>query len=200
MSNFNITYSGSSVHPVMWGTEPAYIYLGGNRYRVDSVTTTTLPDELTNIKVEASLAPSFNTRSYMPNFFGFGSSTQMHFNRIRSSFKKLAQLADGYFIKKIIFSDPVTIVFWGDRSKTMVRRSENDRADRKVALIYAIAKRIFGNNTRIHKKIDPFAKTNAQRVAILSYIVDEYGYDIDKIFAEGKISYRPNGKQTIYTF
>lgn len=87
----------------------------------------------------------------------------------------------GMHIKKVVFNGPATIVFWTDGTKTIVKCAEGDKYDRKVALLYAIAKKKFGNNSRVHKEIDPFASSNAQRVAILKYILAKDGFDIDKI-------------------
>lgn len=84
-------------------------------------------------------------------------------------------------IEKVIFSGPCTIILWANGDKTVVKRAEGDKNDREVAVLYAIAKKKFGNITRVHKKIDPFAKTNAQRIAILRYIVAEYGFDVEEL-------------------
>ena len=87
-------------------------------------------------------------------------------------------------IKKVIFSGPCTIVLWANGDKTVVKRAEGDKNDREVAVLYEIAKKKFGNITRVHKKLDPFAKTNAQRIAILRYIVAEDGFDVEKLVKE----------------
>lgn len=89
-------------------------------------------------------------------------------------------------IKKVIFSGPCTIVLWANGDKTVVKRAEGDKNDREVALLYAIAKNKFGNITQVHKKLDPFAKTNAQRIAILRYIVAEEGFDVEKLVEEAQ--------------
>lgn len=87
-------------------------------------------------------------------------------------------------IEKVHFNGPCTIVMWDDKTKTIVRRSPGDKNDRRVALIYAIAKKKFGSNSQIQKEIGKFAKSNAQRVAILSYIVAKDGFDVDAIYEE----------------
>lgn len=84
-------------------------------------------------------------------------------------------------INRIIVNGPCTIVFWDDNTKTMVRRSDDDKDSNRTAIIYAIAKKKFGNTSRIHRAVDRFAKTNAQRVAILNYIVANDGFDVDDI-------------------
>lgn len=107
------------------------------------------------------------------------------FNSLTTGFT-LGNIAIRPTIKKVIFSGPCTIVLWANGDKTVVKRAEGDKNDREVAVLYAIAKKKFGNITRVHKKLDPFAKTNAQRIAILRYIVAEYGFDVEKLVKEAQ--------------
>lgn len=114
-------------------------------------------------------------------------TNKMNYNEIPNSFTFARTLRGFVFrlkIKKVIFSGPCTIVLWANGDKTVVRRAEGDKNDREVAVLYAIAKKKFGNITRVHKKLDPFAKTNAQRIAILRYIVAEEGFDVEKLVKE----------------
>lgn len=55
---------------------------------------------------------------------------------------------------KIIFNDPVTVVFWTDKTKTIVRKSANDPYDKYMAFCAALAKKVYENNTQIHKIIE----------------------------------------------
>lgn len=48
-------------------------------------------------------------------------------------------------IKKVIFNDPATIVFWSDGSKTVVKCGENDTFDPEKGLAMAISKKFFDN-------------------------------------------------------
>lgn len=84
-------------------------------------------------------------------------------------------------ITSVIFSGSCTIVFWNDNTKTIVKLSKGDKPDKKAALLYAIAKKKYGTMTQVHKVIDPHAKSNAQCIAILSYIIANLGYDVDEI-------------------
>lgn len=114
-------------------------------------------------------------------------TNKMNYNEIPNSFTFARTLRGFVFrlkIKKVIFSGPCTIVLWANGDKTVVKRAEGDKNDREVAVLYAIAKKKFGNITRVHKKLDPFAKTNAQRIAILRYIVAEEGFDVEKLVKE----------------
>ena len=48
-------------------------------------------------------------------------------------------------IKKVIFNDPATIVFWSDGSKTVVKCQDGDIYDPEKGLAMAIAKKALGN-------------------------------------------------------
>lgn len=117
-------------------------------------------------------------------------TNKMKYNEITNSYVGVIRRR-GWFtirpnIKKVVFSGPCTIVFWANGDKTVVKRAEGDKNDREVAVLYAIAKKKFGNITQVHKKLDPFAKTNAQRFAILRYIVAEDGFDVEKLVKEAQ--------------
>ena len=48
-------------------------------------------------------------------------------------------------IKKVMFNDPATIVFWSDGTKTVVKCGENDTFDPEKGLAMAISKKFFDN-------------------------------------------------------
>lgn len=48
-------------------------------------------------------------------------------------------------IKKVIFNDPATIVFWNDGTKTVVKCGKNDTFDPEKGLAMAISKYFFDN-------------------------------------------------------
>lgn len=56
--------------------------------------------------------------------------------------------------KRILQNGPVTVVFWGDGTKTIVRRSENSADDPYSAFCAALAKKIYGNNSRVKKILE----------------------------------------------
>lgn len=49
-----------------------------------------------------------------------------------------------FAIKKVIFNEPATIVFWEDSTKTVVR-AENENFDPEKGLAMAIVKKVYGN-------------------------------------------------------
>lgn len=48
-------------------------------------------------------------------------------------------------IKDVIFSDPATVVFWSDGTKTVVKTRGGEEYDKEKGLAMAIIKRITGN-------------------------------------------------------
>ena len=54
-------------------------------------------------------------------------------------------------VKNIIFNGNITKVMFTVGTWSLVRLSENDKPDREVAVLYAIAKRIFGRISYDHK-------------------------------------------------
>lgn len=48
-------------------------------------------------------------------------------------------------IKKVIFNNPATIVFWSDGKKTVVKCADNETFDEEKGLAMAISKRVLGN-------------------------------------------------------
>ena len=58
-----------------------------------------------------------------------------------------SQLKRMYFsvIKKVIFNEPATIVFWADGTKTVVKCGEDDIWDPEKGLAMAVTKKFFAN-------------------------------------------------------
>ena len=53
--------------------------------------------------------------------------------------------------KKIIHNGPATIVFWKDGTKTIIRLNDYDNDNPYFAFVSALAKKIFGNNSKVNK-------------------------------------------------
>ena len=51
-------------------------------------------------------------------------------------------------IKRVIFNDPATIVFWDDGTKTVVKCNNGDTYNKEVGLTACIVKKICGNTGR----------------------------------------------------
>ena len=48
-------------------------------------------------------------------------------------------------IRDVIFSDPATVVFWNDNTKTVVKTRGGEKYDKEKGLAMAIVKKITGN-------------------------------------------------------
>lgn len=53
--------------------------------------------------------------------------------------------------EKIVYNDPATIVYWQDGFKTVVKRSENEPENKYAAFCAALAKKVYGNNSRVNR-------------------------------------------------
>lgn len=58
--------------------------------------------------------------------------------------------------KKVIFSNPATIVLWWDDTKTVVKCSPNDTYDKEKGLALCYMKKLLGNDNRFHKKFKQY--------------------------------------------
>lgn len=56
-------------------------------------------------------------------------------------------------VKKIIKNGPATIVFWMDDTKTVVKRKEGTQDDIYVAFCAALAKKMYGTNSKVNKML-----------------------------------------------
>lgn len=59
-------------------------------------------------------------------------------------------------VEKIIFNHPATIVFWADGTKTVVKMGRGERFDMYHGFTAAVAKKVYGNNTRVKKTVHKF--------------------------------------------
>ena len=62
-----------------------------------------------------------------------------------------------YAVKKIIYNPPATIVFWEDGSKTVVKCAQYDEYDPYYGFLAALAKKVYGNPSRVRKIVDKWA-------------------------------------------
>ena len=56
-------------------------------------------------------------------------------------------------VKRILKSGPATIVFWGDNTKTIVKRAEDEEESDYAAFTAALAKKVYGSNSAVIKMI-----------------------------------------------
>lgn len=104
--------------------------------------------------------------------------------------KRLAIAQDFFAIKRVIFSKPKTIVLWKDGTKTIVSCSLHDIYDKRVALMYAMMQKLFGNSTRMRKFFDQYCEAaDYLDPEVMSDVVDDFTErrkKYDQLMAEKK--------------
>lgn len=58
-----------------------------------------------------------------------------------------------YTPQKIIHNKDVTVVFWEDGTKTLVKKAKGTKYDEHTAFCAALAKKIFGTNSNLKRQI-----------------------------------------------
>ena len=107
------------------------------------------PPKLTKADIERLMDPDRVQVMGIKEYINFDiSATKSMIEGLKNSIKNLrASVEHGSYmqIKKVIFNDPATIVFWADGSRTVVK-AENEKFDPEKGLAMAISKRALGNN------------------------------------------------------
>lgn len=86
---------------------------------------------------------SFNFDSLIP-----GDGSLSHFFRLETTNKW-----DEWDVDRILKSGPVTIVFWKDGTKTMVRRAPDEEDNTYAAFTAALAIKLFGSNSALKRML-----------------------------------------------
>lgn len=107
-------------------------------------------------------------------------------------------------IKKVIFNDPATIVFWRDNTKTVVK-AQDEPFDPEKGLAMAISKRALGNKFVYYNEIKKWLPKEKNETIIGKVITSEENSDgilvtaevVDGIFKDEIFKYvndtrRPN--------
>ena len=112
------------------------------------------------------------------------------YKRIIERYTSPTEAADMYLnylnyfnIKKVIFNNPATIVFWFDGTKTVVK-CEGDIYDKEKGLAMAIAKRALGNTGRYYEIFKKFIPEIAAEKAWWSSLKDNLPDAF--VFSDGK--------------
>lgn len=95
-------------------------------------------------------------------------------------------ISPGYRIKKVIFNEPATIVFWEDGTKTVVKCGPNDIFDPEKGIAMCFVKKIYGNKGRYNNAFKPWVDDYYAESALKFYnngvdIVDELKSTVEKV-------------------
>lgn len=75
-------------------------------------------------------------------------------------------------IRKVIFSNPATIVLWSDGTKTVVKCGPDDIFDKEKGLAMAIVKKMAGNDNSFHKVFKQYTKKKKKEPGSIGSISD----------------------------
>lgn len=75
---------------------------------------------------------------------------------IRQTYEDRNTTMNAVDAQKVIFNPPATIVFWGDGTKTVVKRMHGEPFDMYHGFTAALAKKVYGNSTRVRKIVYKF--------------------------------------------
>lgn len=89
-------------------------------------------------------------------------------------------------IRKVIFSNPATIVLWSDCTKTVVKCGPDDIFDKEKGLAMAIVKKMAGNDSRFHKVFKKWCKPDETNEDALAYT--KAFKELDRMAAQTKDS------------
>lgn len=83
---------------------------------------------------------------YIPyGVYGARGQASLYYSPNANTRKSLQKQRYFNVIKKVIFNEPATIVFWADGTKTVVKCGEDDIWDPEKGLAMAVTKKFFGN-------------------------------------------------------
>ena len=121
-----------------------YFYLGGNVMTNTNVATTAVSTVM-NASITNRLNDGFVTSGYL--------DTSGNLILKKKYYKFPGAVVDSkgnkVYIKEAIYSDPATIVFWNDNTKTICKAVEVDTYNPEAGLAICILKKVLGN-TAVH--------------------------------------------------
>ena len=101
---------------------------------------------------EVYMSPDFKEllKTLFPTIMGADFNTEVP--KTKEYFPTMPEIP----ISRVTYSGDTTVVFFTDGTKTTVKRSGADKYDRQTAIVYALAKRIFGKIGRYDSKTKKF--------------------------------------------
>lgn len=73
--------------------------------------------------------------------------------KTRTDYDKFYIATKNITIKKVIYADPATIIYWSDGVKTVVKCQEGDTYSKEIGFVMCYLKRLLGNGNQFNKQI-----------------------------------------------
>ena len=87
---------------------------------------------------------------------GVSMENNIPFEKIDKFLKEL--FSNEFYIEKVIYHNPATIILWSDGIKTVVKCNKEDEFDKEKGLAMAIVKRLSGNKGNYYNIFKEFCK------------------------------------------
>lgn len=91
--------------------------------------------------------------------------------------KTIQELSQTYKVERILKSGNRTIVFWGDGSKTVVKRAEDEEDNLYNAFCAALAKRVYKSNSKLIKMLRDKVQYQAKYGTFTAKEYEDYIYE-----------------------
>lgn len=98
------------------------------------------------------------TKEAFKNFILEGNKMQFKRGAYELACFSSAPITNKYNVKKIIHSGLWTIVTWEDGTLTKVKMEDDGHYDEYAAFTAALAKKVYGNNSKVHKILEKKTK------------------------------------------
>lgn len=118
----------------------------------DSIECKIVTNDASKISIE------FQDRNYYSNY------------RIKVNIQEIANCINCN-IKKVIFNDPATIVYWGDGSKTVVKCCKEESFDPEKGFAMAFLKKLYGNDNTYHKLFKEWVRDKEQYIMEMYFVM-----------------------------
>lgn len=127
-----------------------------------------IKDVLQNASIRGTLMHSDDFADAMAYCYN-DVNTCLKFSSDGFEFYKVKPMSD-LSIKKVIFNDPATIVYWGNGERTIIKCNEDDSFDQEKGLAMAICKRALGAD---YKKVFKEWIPEEEEEEVVTMTVDE---------------------------
>lgn len=113
-----------------------------------------------SIEVEPKYTYTTTYDPFTAEFYGSYKVVDRIMNNIRNDLKYQMDIRPYFRIKKVIFNNPATIVYWEDNTKTVVKCGENDTYSEEAGLALCFMKKALGNKGNYNNTFKKYIKEN----------------------------------------
>lgn len=148
----------------MFNTEDIFVMVNGKTYIATCCSCLYSPDDAgTTLEIETVLSPRYEILKPETSKLIADIHADIHLN-------EPPEIVD------VIFSEPATIVFWSDNTKTVVKTQDGESYDPEKGMAMAFCKKFIGDNKRdyYHTFLHYLKKYNKQQAQAENIYMDDF--------------------------